>query len=67
MDLDDTQTLVVLLSGLAILVGLIGVIVPILPGLLLCCSAGPAYPTGRCWSAASWAWSASSSSRYSAW
>ncbi|MFV2084113.1 DUF456 domain-containing protein [Micromonospora sp. LOL_021] len=36
MDLDDTQTLVTLLSGLAILIGLIGVLVPILPGLLLC-------------------------------
>ncbi|MFY1698180.1 DUF456 domain-containing protein [Solwaraspora sp. WMMA2101] len=36
MDLNDTQTLVTLLSGLAILVGLIGVVVPILPGLLLC-------------------------------
>ncbi|WP_326551896.1 DUF456 domain-containing protein [Micromonospora sp. NBC_01813] len=36
MDLNDTQSLVTLLSGLAILVGLIGVVVPILPGLLLC-------------------------------
>ncbi|MFY1636453.1 DUF456 domain-containing protein [Solwaraspora sp. WMMB335] len=36
MDLDDTQSLVTLLSGLAILVGLFGVVVPVLPGLLLC-------------------------------
>jgi uncharacterized protein len=36
VDLNDTQTLVTLLSGLAILVGLIGVALPILPGLLLC-------------------------------
>lgn len=36
VDLNDTQGLVTLLSGLAILVGLIGVVLPILPGLLLC-------------------------------
>nr|MDT0661412.1 DUF456 domain-containing protein [Micromonospora sp. DSM 115978] len=36
MDLGDTATLVTLLSGLAILVGILGVVIPVLPGLALC-------------------------------
>jgi uncharacterized protein YqgC (DUF456 family) len=36
VDLDDTNTLVTVLCGAAIVVGILGVIVPVLPGLLLC-------------------------------
>lgn len=36
MDLSDTGTLVTLISGLTILTGILGVIVPVLPGLVLC-------------------------------
>ncbi|HWH01848.1 MAG TPA: DUF456 domain-containing protein [Pilimelia sp.] len=36
MDLTDTESLVVFLSGLAVAVGVIGIVVPVLPGLLLC-------------------------------
>ncbi len=36
MDLGDTGTTVTLVAGLAILVGVLGVLVPVLPGLLLC-------------------------------
>jgi uncharacterized protein YqgC (DUF456 family) len=36
MDLSETGTLVTTISGLAILVGVLGVFVPVLPGLLLC-------------------------------
>jgi uncharacterized protein YqgC (DUF456 family) len=36
VDLQDTGALVTLVSGIAIAVGIIGVIVPVLPGLLLC-------------------------------
>ncbi|MDG4829646.1 DUF456 domain-containing protein [Solwaraspora sp. WMMD1047] len=36
MDLGDTGTLVTLLSGVAILIGIVGVVVPVLPGLALC-------------------------------
>lgn len=36
VDLTDTNTLVTFLSGAAIVVGVLGVIVPVLPGLLLC-------------------------------
>ena len=36
MDLSDTGTTVTLISGLAILVGVLGVLIPVLPGLLLC-------------------------------
>lgn len=36
MDLGDTESTVTVLAGLAIIVGIVGVIVPILPGLLLC-------------------------------
>lgn len=36
MDLGDTNTLVTVLCGVAIGVGILGVIVPVLPGLLLC-------------------------------
>jgi uncharacterized protein YqgC (DUF456 family) len=36
VDLQDTNSLVTVLSGLAIAAGIVGVIVPVLPGLLLC-------------------------------
>ena len=36
MDLGDTGTTVTLIAGAAILVGVLGVLVPVLPGLLLC-------------------------------
>ncbi|GAA4715926.1 DUF456 domain-containing protein [Phytohabitans rumicis] len=36
MDLADTNSTVTLLCGLAIAAGIVGVIVPVLPGLLLC-------------------------------
>jgi uncharacterized protein YqgC (DUF456 family) len=36
MDLRETGTLVTVISGLAILIGVLGVLVPVLPGLLLC-------------------------------
>lgn len=36
MDLADQHSMVTLLAGLAIVLGLLGVIVPVLPGLLLC-------------------------------
>lgn len=36
MDLSDTRTLVDVLAGLAILIGVLGVILPIIPGLILC-------------------------------
>jgi uncharacterized protein YqgC (DUF456 family) len=36
VDLTDTDTAVTALSGLAILAGVLGVLVPVLPGLLLC-------------------------------
>lgn len=36
MDLADTNSSVVLLAGLAIAIGIVGVIVPVLPGLVLC-------------------------------
>lgn len=36
MDLTDTDSNVTLLAGLAIVVGIVGIIVPMLPGLVLC-------------------------------
>ncbi|WP_306215305.1 DUF456 domain-containing protein [Actinoplanes sp. RD1] len=39
MDLSDTGTTVDLIAGLALLAGVIGVLVPVLPGLLLCWAA----------------------------
>ncbi|MBO4206285.1 DUF456 domain-containing protein [Micromonospora echinofusca] len=36
MDLTDTQSLVTLLAGVAIVAGLLGVVVPVLPALPLC-------------------------------
>jgi uncharacterized protein YqgC (DUF456 family) len=36
VDLSETGTTVTLISGLAILVGVLGVLIPVLPGLLLC-------------------------------
>jgi uncharacterized protein YqgC (DUF456 family) len=36
MDLGDSGTTVTVISGLAILVGVLGVLIPVLPGLLLC-------------------------------
>lgn len=36
MDLGDSDTVITLLSGIAILVGVIGVVIPLLPGLALC-------------------------------
>lgn len=36
MDLTDTDAAITFLAGLAIIVGILGVIVPILPGLVLC-------------------------------
>lgn len=36
VNLSDTDGAVTLLAGLAILVGIVGVLIPILPGLLLC-------------------------------
>ena len=36
MDLGDTGTTVTLIAGAAILIGVLGVLVPVLPGLLLC-------------------------------
>jgi len=36
VNLDDTNTLVTVLCAAAIVVGILGVIVPVLPGLLLC-------------------------------
>ena len=36
MDLTDTATLVDVLAGLTILVGILGVILPVIPGLILC-------------------------------
>jgi uncharacterized protein YqgC (DUF456 family) len=36
VDLSDTQTNITLLCGLAMVLGVIGVLVPLLPGLLLC-------------------------------
>jgi hypothetical protein len=36
MDLNDTGTLVTTLAGLAILIGVLGVLIPVIPGLVLC-------------------------------
>jgi uncharacterized protein YqgC (DUF456 family) len=36
VDLNDTGSTVTLISGLVILVGILGVLIPVLPGLLLC-------------------------------
>jgi uncharacterized protein len=36
VDLTDSDGLITVLCGLAILVGIVGVVVPVLPGLLLC-------------------------------
>lgn len=36
MELTDFHTTIVVLCGLAVVVGIVGVIVPVLPGLLLC-------------------------------
>ena len=36
MDLSETGTTVTIISGLAILIGVIGVMLPVVPGLLLC-------------------------------
>ncbi len=36
VDLSDSGTTVTLISGLAILLGVLGVLIPVLPGLLLC-------------------------------
>jgi uncharacterized protein len=36
MDLSDSGTTVTVISGIAVLVGVLGVLVPVLPGLLLC-------------------------------
>lgn len=36
MDLTDSSSLGTLIGGLAILVGILGVVVPVLPGLILC-------------------------------
>ncbi len=36
MDLSDSGTTVTVIAGVAILVGVLGVLVPVLPGLLLC-------------------------------
>ncbi len=36
MDLSDSGTTVTLISGLAIVLGVLGVLIPVLPGLLLC-------------------------------
>jgi uncharacterized protein YqgC (DUF456 family) len=36
VDLSDTETLVTVISGLAILIGVAGVVVPVLPGVVLC-------------------------------
>jgi uncharacterized protein YqgC (DUF456 family) len=36
VDLSDSGTTVSVISGLAILVGVLGVVIPVLPGLLLC-------------------------------
>jgi uncharacterized protein YqgC (DUF456 family) len=36
MDLNDTDTLVTWLAGLAILIGVLGVLIPVIPGLVLC-------------------------------
>ena len=36
MDLGDSGTTVTVISGIAILVGVLGVLIPVLPGLLLC-------------------------------
>ncbi len=36
MDLTDSGSTVTLISGLAVLAGVLGVVVPVLPGLLLC-------------------------------
>ena len=39
MDLSDTGTTVNLIAGVAMLVGVVGVVIPVLPGLLLCWAA----------------------------
>jgi hypothetical protein len=36
MDLSETGTTVTIISGLAILIGILGVMLPVVPGLLLC-------------------------------
>ncbi len=36
MDLTDTGTTVTLIAGIAILLGVLGVLIPVLPGLVLC-------------------------------
>ncbi|MET8150718.1 DUF456 domain-containing protein [Actinoplanes sp. NPDC049668] len=36
MDLTDTGTVVTLIAGVAMLTGILGVVIPVLPGLLLC-------------------------------
>jgi uncharacterized protein YqgC (DUF456 family) len=36
VDLSDTNGTITLLAGLAILVGILGVVIPVVPGLLLC-------------------------------
>jgi uncharacterized protein len=36
MDLTDTGSLVTLIAGLVIVVGILGVVIPVLPGLILC-------------------------------
>jgi uncharacterized protein YqgC (DUF456 family) len=39
MDLSDSSTTVNVISGIAIVVGVLGVLIPVLPGLLLCWAA----------------------------
>ncbi|WP_067507245.1 DUF456 domain-containing protein [Actinoplanes sp. TFC3] len=39
MDLSDSGTTVTLIAGIAMLVGVLGVVIPVLPGLLLCWAA----------------------------
>ncbi|GGQ54782.1 DUF456 domain-containing protein [Couchioplanes azureus] len=39
MDLSDTGTTVTVIAGVAMLVGVLGVVIPVLPGLLLCWAA----------------------------
>ncbi|MGA5302357.1 DUF456 domain-containing protein [Nucisporomicrobium flavum] len=39
MDLSDTGTTVTLIAGIAMTVGVLGVLIPVLPGLLLCWAA----------------------------
>ncbi|MEV6595856.1 DUF456 domain-containing protein [Actinoplanes sp. NPDC051346] len=39
MDLSDTGTIVTVIAGIAMLVGVLGVVIPVLPGLILCWAA----------------------------